>query len=160
MKKTAVIPGSFDPITLGHVELVKRAAQVFDRVILLVCINFDKTYLFTHDERAQIAKAAVSGIDNVSVEIYDGWLWEYLISKPDCVLVKGVRCEEDFIYEKKMADFNLEKSGVHTLLFFARDDQETLSSTKVRSMIECGGEWKEFIPQNAQKIVEKFYAEK
>ena len=160
MKKTAVIPGSFDPITVGHLSLVLRASEVFDKVVLHVCNNFDKEYLFTKEERLEIAKSALRGLDGVSVAAHDSWLYEYLLTHKDSVLVKGVRNEKDLEYEKNMAQFNFEKSGVETLFFMSDDSLSSVSSTDVRERIVQGVEWEKFVPQNAQKIVEKFYAEK
>ena len=160
MKTTAIIPGSFDPITVGHFSLVSRVAEAFDNVTVLVCHNFDKTYTFSPNERFEIAEKAFEKLPNVKVELYDGWLYEYLTAHKPCVLVKGVRDEKDFVYEKKMADFNFEKSGVETLFMISEPELCDTSSTAVRCLLEQKGDWKRLIPQNAQKIVEKFYAEK
>ncbi len=160
MKQVAVIPGSFDPITTGHLSLVLRAASVFDTVILLVCRNFDKEYLFSDSERVEIARAALNGVPNASVEYHGSWLYEYLLAHPNAVLVKGVRGEEDLEYEKKMAQFNFEKSKTETLFFVSSDENADISSSAVRDLLAKNGDWKKFVPQNAQKIVEKFYAEK
>ncbi len=160
MKRVAVITGSFDPITTGHVELIRRASQLFSSVVVLVCQNFDKKYLFSPCERVALCKAAVGEFENVSVEYHDTWLYEYFDGRSDAVLVKGVRDEKDFLYEREMADFNLEKGGVETLLIFSSKELSHVSSTRVRLLLEKCGEWRDFIPQNAQKLIEKFYAEK
>lgn len=160
MKRKAVIPGSFDPITTGHLSLISRTAELFDEVTVLVCVNYDKTYMFSEEERFELVRLSVSELENVSVEIYGGWLYEYLNSHKPCVLVKGVRDEKDFVYERRMAEFNFEKSSVETLLLFSGGDEISTSSTKVRQLLESGGDWKKIIPQNAQKILKKFYAEK
>lgn len=160
MKTTAIIPGSFDPVTIGHYSLVSRAAETFDNVTVLVCHNFDKVYTFSPDERLEIARKAFETIPNVKVGLYEGWLYEYLIAHKPCVLVKGVRNENDFIYEKKMADFNLEKSGVETLFMISEPELCDTSSTAVRCLLEQKSDWKRLIPQNAQKTVEKFYTQK
>lgn len=156
----AVIPGSFDPATTGHFDLVKRAAELFDSVTVLVCVNFDKEYIFTHDERLKIAEDAFGEIPNVRVEMHEGWLYEYLEANKPCVLVKGIRNACDYEYERKMAEFNCEKCGVETLYLDAVATEIDTSSTKVRQLLSSCGDWKKFIPQNAQKTVENFYTKK
>ena len=153
----AIIPGTFDPITIGHKALIKRASLLFDEVVVLMCQNFDKTTLFTPDERFEIIKASLEGVPNVKIERHEGWLYEYLKKQEDAVLVKGVRNSNDLEYEKKMADFNLEKSGKETLFFFSDTTTANVSSTLVRELMKSGDDWKQFIPQNAQKLIEKFY---
>jgi len=154
---TAVIPGSFDPVTTGHYNLVKRASGLFETVVVLVCVNFDKEYIFSHSQRLEIARAAFSDLENVRVEMHTGWLYEYLENNKPCVLVKGIRNSNDYEYEKKQALFNLEKCGVEPLYLDAVETEIDTSSTKVRTLLASSGDWKRFIPQSAQKTVEKFY---
>lgn len=153
----AIFPGSFDPITVGHLSIIEKAADAFDSVTVLLCHNFDKKTLFTFEERLEMLYAAVEGMPRVTVDSHTGWLYEYLREEKDAVLFKGVRNTVDFEYERAMADFNFEHSGVST--FFAVSDPEMsgISSTEIRSLLAEGGDWKKFIPQNAQKLVEKFY---
>ncbi len=160
MSRVAIIPGSFDPLTTGHYSLVLRASELFDRVIVLVCQNFEKTYTFSSEERLEIVRAGFSDIPNVTAELHSGWLYEYLDSHKPCVLVKGVRNEKDFAYERDMAYFNFDKCGVETLLLPSEPSENDTSSTKVRTLLEQSGDWKAIVPQNAQKTVEKFYAGK
>jgi len=160
MKRLAVIPGSFDPMTTGHVSLVERTASLFEGVTVLVCINFDKSYTFTPEERLEIARASLEHLENVKVELYTGWLYEYLESHKPCVLVKGLRNEKDFAYEKAMADFNFEKCGVETLFLSSDKAERDTSSTKVRASLDSETGEISHISQNAQKLIQKFYAEK
>ncbi len=155
----AVIPGSFDPMTTGHVSLISRAASVFEEVTVLVCINFDKSYMFTPEQRLEIAQASLSHLENVRVELYTGWLYEYLEGCKPCVLVKGIRNEKDLAYEKNMAEFNFSKCGVETVFFASEASESDTSSTKVRALLCDGSASGECIPQNAQKMIQKFYAE-
>ena len=160
MKELAVIPGSFDPMTTGHVSLISRASALFSEVTVLVCINFDKTYMFEPEERLEIAKASLSHLENVKVELYTGWLYEYLNAHKPCVVVKGVRNEKDFLYEKNMAEFNLEKSGVETVFLTSEKGEEDTSSTMLRTLLADGNFENDLMMQNAQKLIQKFYAEK
>ncbi len=153
----AIIPGSFDPVTTGHMALIERAAVLFDSVTVLLCHNFDKKTLFDFGERLEILQAALDGLDNVEADTHEGWLYEYLKAQGSCVLFKGLRNGEDFEYEKKMAEFNLEHSGVESIFVLSEPDLIGVSSTKVRLLLQEGGDWHKYVPQNAQKMIEKFY---
>lgn len=153
----AIIAGTFDPITVGHEALIKRASLIFDEVVVLVCVNFDKTTLFSHEERFELVKEAVSDIKNTKAELYEGWLYEYLKKCTNAVLFKGVRDARDLEYERKMAEFNFEHSGVETIFAFSDKNTENISSTQLRSLMSSGGEWLHLIPQNAQKLAKKIY---
>lgn len=153
----AIIPGSFDPVTVGHLALVEKASELFDSVTVLLCQNFDKKTLFSFDQRLELLSAVISGMSGVTVDSHEGWLYDYLKEQEGAVLFKGVRNTEDFEYEKKMADFNLEHSGTETVFVLSGPEFSDVSSTKVRELLSSGGEWKNYIPQNAQKLVENFY---
>lgn len=154
---TAIIPGSFDPLTTGHFDLILRAARIFESVTVLVCVNYEKEYTFTHEERVEIARAAFSDFKNINVEMHSGWLYEYVDSHKPCVLVKGIRNSDDYEYEKRQAEFNRSKTMVETLYLDSDLVQKDTSSTKVRELLKSGGDWRKLVPQNAQKTVEKFY---
>ncbi len=153
----AIIAGTFDPITVGHETLIKRASLIFDEVVVLVCQNFDKITMFSHEERLELARESVKDIHNVKAELWEGWLYEYLKKCENTVLFKGVRDTKDFEYEKKMAEFNFEHSGVETVFAFSSGKTASVSSTLVRSLMNSGEEWLDFIPQNAQKLAQKIY---
>ena len=153
----AIIPGSFDPVTVGHLHLFEKASEMFESVTVLLCHNFDKKTLFSFEERLELLRASVSHLKNVSVDSHTGWLYEYLSDKKDSVLFKGVRNTVDFEYEKKMADFNFEHSGVSTVFVLSEEKFAEISSTRVRKLLSEGGDWKKNIPQNAQKLLENFY---
>lgn len=132
MKKIAVCPGSFDPVTLGHVDVARRAADLFGACRVVVMNNRDKKYLFSLEERFHLCRAAFAGDGRITVDRYEGMLYEYLGTLEEPVLVKGVRNERDYLYEKNMARFNYEHSGVETLYLDASEKYATLSSTQVR----------------------------
>ena len=106
MKKIAVCPGSFDPVTLGHVDVARRAAKLFGACRVVVMNNRDKKYLFSLEERFRFCRAAFEADENITVDLYEGMLYEYLETLEDPVLVKGIRNETDYLYEKNMARFN------------------------------------------------------
>ena len=136
MKRIAVCPGSYDPITRGHEDIVRRAAKVFGSCEVVVMDNREKTYRFSAEERLRLCKAAFEGEENVSVSYYGGMLYEYLSGREDTVLVKGIRNEKDFLYEKEMAAFNYAHCGVETLYLDAKEGYSLLSSTVVREKLE------------------------
>lgn len=153
----AIITGTFDPITVGHEALIKKASLLFDEVTVLMCQNFDKKTLFTPDQRFELVRLTAEAFPNVKAERHEGWLYEYLRKTQDSVIFKGVRNSRDLDYEREMAEFNLEHSGVETLFAFSDKENESVSSTLVRTLMAEGGDWLRFIPQNAQKSAEYFY---
>ena len=152
MKKVAICPGSFDPVTLGHVDVAKRAAAIFGSCIVLVMNNRDKQYRFSMEERFLLCQKAFEGVENVTVEHYEGMLYEYLSERKEtAVLVKGIRNEKDFLYEKKMAEFNFRHSSVETLYLDAAEALQDLSSTLVRKKMDQGEDLSAYLPESIVK---------
>ena len=115
-KKLGLVTGSFDPITAGHVDIIRRAAKLFDKVTVVVADNEEKNYLFSREERLEIARAAVSDFDNVSVEYCSGFVADFAKEHGASAFVRGIRGEDDVAYEQNMAGINLKNSGVDTVL--------------------------------------------
>lgn len=137
----AILPGSYDPITLGHLNIVKRAAAHYDEVVVAVMNNDQKQYMFSMEERTEMVQAATAGLDRVRVVSSAGMLIDLFDEVAADVIVKGVRNETDRAYEKKMADWNLEHNPrAKTVFMQAADDYEALSSTVVREALQKG-EW-------------------
>jgi pantetheine-phosphate adenylyltransferase len=135
----ALIPGSFDPITVGHLDIVKRALALYDEVVVAVMINDQKNYDYTLDQRVDMAKLAVEGLDRVRVVGSKGLLVDLFEQLHADVIVKGIRNEEDRAYEEKMAAWNLEHNPrAQTVFLQAADDFEQIHSTKVRELIHAG----------------------
>lgn len=158
MKETriAIVPGSFDPITFGHIDLVKRALESFDKVYLAVMINPAKKYMFSIDERKRIAQAALEGIDNVEVISSEGMLWELALTLDACAIVKGYRNDKDLEYEKSMAEFNeAHNTKAKTVLLEAREELCELSSTMVREIISNQQSVEKYIPDGAVREIKK-----
>lgn len=153
--KLALVTGSFDPITLGHVDIVRRAATLFDRVILLVANNEEKQYMFSAEERAEIARAALEDIPGASVDVCDGYVSAYAKEHGASAFVRGIRDEKDVAYEQDMAERNLGYCGVETVLLFTKPEYHAISSTAARmALAEKQGE-KMLIPQKSlEKISE------
>ncbi len=148
MMKIAVCPGSFDPITIGHMDIVTRAAKLFDKVIVLISVNAAKSSLFTMEERVAFAKKATSHLENVTVDSYDGLLADYLKMKGACAIVKGLRAVSDFEYEFQMSLANKKLNpDAETIFFTAAGENMYLSSSLVKQMASFGGDISEFVPE-------------
>ncbi len=149
-ERIAIVPGSFDPITFGHIAIIKKAAQSYDTVYVAVMINDQKKYMFSLDERKTIAEKCLFGIENVFVISSDGWLWELAKKLGACAIVKGYRNQTDLEYEQDMARFNKERyPAAETVLIKSDPDMDTVSSTLVRERIIQGASLENFIPQEA-----------
>ena len=149
-ERIAIVPGSFDPITNGHLSVIKKAAQDYDKVFVAVMINAQKEYMFTIEQRKSIAKACLEDMNNVEVISSEGWLWELAKSLDACAIVKGYRNQTDLDYELQMAKFNEEKYPQgKTVLIKAEEGLTQLSSTAVREMLLSGKSIEDLVPQKA-----------
>jgi pantetheine-phosphate adenylyltransferase len=142
----AVCPGSFDPITNGHLDVITRAASIFDEVLVAVGQNSTKQYLFSQAERVDLVRASTAHLPNVRVEELHGLLVDYVKSVGGRVLVKGVRFAADFEFELQMANLNAVVGGVETLILPSASQWSTLSSTMVREIAVHGGDVSAFVP--------------
>ena len=155
MKRIAVVPGSFDPITNGHVDLIRRAAKLFGSCEVVVMNNREKEYRFTLEERYRLCRSVFESDSQISVTSSEGMLYEYLSGRSgEAVLVKGIRNEKDYLYEKKMAEFNFLHSGVETLYLDAREDLRDLSSTLVRQKMQENEELSAYLPKEVVKLLQ------
>ena len=148
-ERTAICPGSFDPITCGHVDIIQRAAAMFDRIIVLVLKNVNKTGSFSLEERKLFIEKAVGDIPNVEVDIYDGLLADYAKQKNACAIIKGLRAVSDFEYEFQMALTNKKLNpDVETVFLTTRAENMYLSSSMVKQIASMGGDISDFVPAN------------
>lgn len=147
MTLLAVCPGSFDPITNGHLDVITRAAQIFDEVLVAVGQNSTKQYLFTADERMQLVKESTAHLDNIRVDQVTGLLVDFVNKHGGKVVVKGVRFAADFELELQMANLNSVVGGIETLILPAASQWSTLSSSMVREIAIHGGDITTFVPQ-------------
>lgn len=145
---TAICPGSFDPITLGHVDIIYRAAEIFDEVVVCVMHNAaKKSPMFTLEEKLSMARRAVEGYKNVRVDSYDGLLTEYVRRFEKPVVVKGLRAASDFDYEFQMNMINkCLNPAVETMFLTASERYTFLSSSIVREVAQYGAELKGLVP--------------
>lgn len=145
--RVAIYPGTFDPITYGHVDVVKRAAALFSRVIVLVARNTSKTPLFTDTERLDMVRQVFRRESRIEVDGFDGLLVEYARRKKAQVIVRGLRAVSDFEYEFQMALTNRKMSKTIDTVFLVPDERYTyLNSTIVREVARLGGDVSDFVP--------------
>jgi pantetheine-phosphate adenylyltransferase len=145
--KTAICPGSFDPVTNGHLDIIRRAATLFDRVIVVVMTNTSKEPVFTKEERVDFIRRSTADIPNVEVELFGGLLAEYVRDKNADVIVKGLRAMSDFEYEFQMALTNRKlHESAETMFLTTKAEHMYLSSSLVRQVASLGGDISEFVP--------------
>ena len=156
--KLAICPGSFDPVTCGHINIISRAAAMFDRVIVVVMVNNNKQPLFTQQERVELLKRVTASMPNVEVESYGGMLAEYAREKNASVIVKGLRAMSDFEYEFQMALTNRKLNpSVETVFLTTNAEYMYLSSSLVKQVASLGGDIREFVPACiVNDILEKY----
>ena len=152
----ALVTGSFDPITSGHVDIVRRAALLFDRVIVLVANNEEKQYMFSPNQRVAIAKAAVEDLPNVEVEPWGGYVADFAKAQGAVAFVRGIRGVEDVAYEQSMAEKNFALCGVDTAFLFADPAYHTISSTEVRRCLLAGEGAARMMPPAAYALALSF----
>lgn len=158
MEKIAVYPGTFDPITNGHVDVIERAAALFDKVIVVCAVNRKKINLFTEEERLEMAQESLSHLQNVNVEIFRGLIVDFARSKGAIALIRGARAVSDFEYEFQIALMNRKlEPDVHTVFLMPRENYTYLNSSIIRELSNYGQDVSEFVPPVvARKLKEKF----
>ncbi len=146
--KIAVCPGSFDPITMGHLDIIRRSSKLFDEVIVLVVVNPDKTPSFSVEERVELIRSVTAKIPNVRVDSFCGLLADYLRQVGACAIVKGLRAVSDFEYEFQMALTNHKLNPyAETVFLNTAAENMYLSSSMVKQIARFGGDISSFIPR-------------
>ncbi|QNP57144.1 pantetheine-phosphate adenylyltransferase [Tessaracoccus defluvii] len=154
-----LVPGSFDPITVGHLDIVRRAHALFGEVVVAIGNNSTKSYLFSFEERVALVEGATAGLGGITVEAMDGLLVDFCNDRGIPAVVKGLRFGADFDFELQMAHMNEEMGGIETVLLPAARDHVTLSSTIIRQVVRLGGDVSPYVPANvAVALAEKFPA--
>jgi pantetheine-phosphate adenylyltransferase len=151
--KRAVCPGSFDPITFGHLDIIERASNQFDEVIVAVFVNRKKSGLFTIQERMEMIQENVEKFKNVKVDTGDGLLVEYCKRNSVQAIVKGLRAVTDFDYELQMAQVHIQASGVETMFMATSPTHSFLSSSIVKELAHFGGDVSSMVPANVNKAL-------
>ncbi|MGN0383726.1 MAG: pantetheine-phosphate adenylyltransferase [Eubacterium sp.] len=151
----AIYPGSFDPITLGHLDIIKRSAESFDELIIGVLNNGEKCPLFSADERVNMIKECVASYDNIKVQSFDGLLVDFADESNAKIIIRGLRAVTDFEYELQMAQTNhIMNPNIETIFFTTKLEYAYLSSSTVREVAKNKGNINKFVPQC---IVDKVY---
>jgi pantetheine-phosphate adenylyltransferase len=144
--RRAVCPGSFDPVTSGHLDIVRRAAALFDEVVVAVGVNPSKSRLFTPEERIAMLEQGVTGLTNVTVAGFTGLITAYCREVDAAAIVKGLRSGTDFDYEAQMAQMNAELTGVETVFVIADPQFGFVSSSLVKEVASFGGDVTGLVP--------------
>nr|MDT0661528.1 pantetheine-phosphate adenylyltransferase [Micromonospora sp. DSM 115978] len=144
--RRAVCPGSFDPVTNGHLDIIGRASRLFDEVVVGVLINQSKRGLFSVDERIAMLREVTRSYDNVRVESFRGLLVDFCRAQQAAVLIKGIRAVSDFDYELQMAQMNIGLAGVETLFMPTNPLYSFLSSSLVKDVAKWGGDVSAHVP--------------
>ena len=155
-KRIAVYPGTFDPITLGHEDLVRRAAHLFDEVIVAVAGSTSKSTLFSLQERVQLAESVFGNYDNVNVVGFDGLLMQFVQSQQAQIVIRGLRAASDFEYEFQLAGMNRKLyPKLETMFLTPSDEYMFVSSSLVREVARLGGDVHQFVSQTVEKAIKK-----
>lgn len=158
-KRTAVYPGTFDPITYGHIDIIKRASLLFDKVIVSVVKSSSKNTLFTYDERADMAKVSLAKFKNVQVTVFEGLLVEHAKAENANVLIRGLRGVSDFEYEFQMALTNRKIAPViETIFLMPSENFSYISSTFIKDIAKNKGNVKDFVNKYVKKQLEKKFS--
>jgi pantetheine-phosphate adenylyltransferase len=156
LMRTAIYPGSFDPLTNGHLDVVQRAAKLFDRVVVAVAKNEGKKPLFTHRERLALVKQSLKHLPNVEADAFDGLLVEYVVAKKAQAIVRGLRAVSDFEFEFQLALMNRKlNENIETIFMMPKDTYTFLSSRIVKEIARLGGDVSSFVPSHVQMALAK-----
>ena len=158
--KTAIYPGSFDPVTSGHLDIIRRAANIFDKLIVCVMVNAGKHPMFSLEERVELIRRVTQDLPNVEVDGSSELLAEYARRRGSCVVVKGLRAITDFEYEFQMTALNYQlDKELETLFIMSTPQHMYLSSSIVREIASLGGDVSQFVPPCVNEALVKRYAE-
>ncbi len=157
----AVCPGSFDPVTAGHVDVIRRASKIFDHVVIAVGSNLRKEPRLSAAERARLVEKVTAGIENVSVEVMEGLLVEFARERGACVIVKGLRAVSDFESEFEQAQLNRTLyPELETVFIMSAAEHSFLSSSAVREIASFGGSLRGLVPDEILEVVQEVYCRK
>ncbi len=156
MRRLAIYPGSFDPPTLGHLDVIERAAKLFDEIIVAVGVNSAKKPLLSADDRVEALRASTAHLKNVKVDSFEGLLVDYVQSKNARSIVRGLRATADFEYEFQMAMVNRRlASEIDTVFLMTKWEHSYLSSSIVREVANLGGDYSEMVPKPVADVIHR-----
>ena len=153
MAKSVILPGSYDPVTVGHLDIIRRASEEFDEVYVVAFVNPKKNYRFSVDERVKMLLLATDDLENVIVSYSDGLVIDYMRDHGIDLIVKGYRTDADLPWEREQAEWNLKHGGYETLLWKCREGFEDISSTAVRCALDGDESIDELVPEEVKKYI-------
>ena len=155
-RKIAIVPGSFDPITYGHIDIIKRSSELFDEIIVAILVNPYKKYLFSLDERVEMIEETIKDIPNIRVDAFSGLLVNYAKKVGSSVIVRGLRAVSDFEYEMQLTFMNKAlDEGIETFYMMANKQYSFISSSIVKGVSGFGADLSKFVPKNVEERLEK-----
>ena len=155
-RKIAIVPGSFDPITYGHIDIIKRSTQLFDEVIVAILVNPDKKYLFTLEEREEMINESIKDFNNVKVDSFSGLLVNYAKKVNSTVIVRGLRAVSDFEYEMQLTFMNKAlDDNIETFYMMANKQYAFISASIVKGVSGFGADLSKFVPKHVEEKLEK-----
>ncbi len=152
-ERIALIPGTFDPVTVGHMELIKTASALFDRVVVCILTNPAKTHLFSEEKRLELLRLATADYKNVTVDADHGYTADYAARIGADYIIRGIRNEVDAKYELEMAEFNRARTGVTTLFLPSPEALSDVSSTRVREALAKGERTESILPEEIKNAL-------
>jgi pantetheine-phosphate adenylyltransferase len=159
--KRAIYPGSFDPVTNGHLDVVERARKLFDEVIVAVAYNDEKQPLFSLEERLELLRQTVGKIENVRIAHFDGLLVDFAVTEKASAVIRGLRAVSDFEFEFQMALMNRKLEGaVETIFLMPKEDYSYLSSRIIKEIGRLGGDISKFVPAGVASALAKKFADR
>lgn len=154
--RSVIVPGSYDPVTLGHLALIRHASELYDEVYAVIFVNPDKEYKFSLEDRVKMLMLATDDLDNVLVSYSDGLVIDYMRDHGIDRIMKGYRNDTDLEYEREMAEWNFSHSGYETELWRCPADIEKISSTQARENFEKGAELDKILPKSVIEFLSKY----
>ena len=158
MRDVAVYPGTFDPVTLGHLDLISRSAEIFERVVVAVASKSSKSGgMFSVEERVAMVRESAADLPNVTVDVLDGLLVDYCVKRGVSIVVRGLRAYSDFEYEFQMALTNRKLAPrIETLFMMPQEEHSYVTASTVREVARYGGDTSGFVPTAVQRHIEAF----
>ena len=151
---SVIMPGSYDPITVGHLDMIRRVAEVEDEVYVVVFVNENKKCMFSLSDRVNMLLIATEGLDNVLVSFSVGRVVDYMREHDISAIVKGYRNAADLVWEREQAEYNMKQGGYETRLILSDERYGSVSSTEVRQRIESGEDFSELVPAGVKEYID------